>query len=407
MKIVRAIAIGGVMLSQMLTVTDPVQAGLFDWLFGRRCCAPAVSAPVTAFSSGAACNSCSTGAPQAQVVQQLVVNYAPQTCFRTSWAKVPVTQYRPVTSVNPQTGCSTTCMRPCTTYSWQARRVPVTTLRPIYTVQTNPCFSPISNTVSNTGCSTCGSTTSLPGGGCSNCATPGAGTANPYYTPPVVPSVPGNTPTPAEPQSGGAANQQPELRKDANVPKTPTASNRPFLRPIPALSPQSTAQRGTAQVGASQVGASQIGAGTGATDPAPRPPGQDPAAKTKTSRPVYRLQPLPDPEPSQRRHVPAPRLLNPDDQTAQTSRPWRYATIRWNVQPASATAPVGRSQRDSRRAVHHQAEPAAPAVLHVPTPTATRITTPTATIRRASQPAANNQTRNRKREFDDAGWTSR
>ena len=70
------------------------------------------------------------------VQQQVVVRYMPQVRYRTVWASVPVTVYRPTTSSNPATGCTVTCMRPCTTYTWQARRVPYTAYQPLYTTYT-------------------------------------------------------------------------------------------------------------------------------------------------------------------------------------------------------------------------------------------------------------------------------
>ncbi|MCO6456197.1 MAG: hypothetical protein J5I93_12930, partial [Pirellulaceae bacterium] len=79
------------------------------------------------FPHGDTCHPQSTA-----VLQQVVVNYAPQTVYRTQWTQVPLTLYRPLTTTDPVTGCTVTCIRPCTTYQLQARRVPHTTLRPVY-----------------------------------------------------------------------------------------------------------------------------------------------------------------------------------------------------------------------------------------------------------------------------------
>ncbi len=65
--------------------------------------------------------------------QQTVVRYIPQTAYRTAYQPVPVTTYKTSTSINPANGLPRTCTRPCTTYSYQARRVPYTTYRPVYT----------------------------------------------------------------------------------------------------------------------------------------------------------------------------------------------------------------------------------------------------------------------------------
>lgn len=71
-----------------------------------------------------------------QTCSRTVVNYVPETAYRTTWEKVPVTQYRPVTSSDPCTGCTVTCMKPCTTYTWQMKQVPYTTYRPVYRQET-------------------------------------------------------------------------------------------------------------------------------------------------------------------------------------------------------------------------------------------------------------------------------
>jgi hypothetical protein len=54
-----------------------------------------------------------------QTCSRTVVNYVPYTAYRTSWKRVPVTTYKPVTNSDPCTGCTVTCMRPCTTYTYQ------------------------------------------------------------------------------------------------------------------------------------------------------------------------------------------------------------------------------------------------------------------------------------------------
>lgn len=65
--------------------------------------------------------------------QQTVVKYVPQIAYRTAYQPVPVTTYKTSTTINPANGLPRTCTRPCTSYSYQARRVPYTTYRPVYT----------------------------------------------------------------------------------------------------------------------------------------------------------------------------------------------------------------------------------------------------------------------------------
>ena len=65
--------------------------------------------------------------------QQTVLRYVPQIAYRTAYQPVPVTTYKTSTTINPTNGLPRTCTRPCTSYSYQARRVPYTTYRPVYT----------------------------------------------------------------------------------------------------------------------------------------------------------------------------------------------------------------------------------------------------------------------------------
>ena len=76
-----------------------------------------------------------------------VVNYVPQTSFRTVYVNMPVVAYQPVTTANPCTGCATTVMRPVTSYVTQARLVPYTSYRPVVTAAYAPvapaCGTPV------------------------------------------------------------------------------------------------------------------------------------------------------------------------------------------------------------------------------------------------------------------------
>ena len=108
-----------------LQMTTPCQAGLFSWLFGPRktqtvvCCQPA------------ACNTCTA--------QRTVVNYAPETVYTTSWVRVPVTTYRPVTTTDPTTCSQVRYMQPATSYVWQARRQPHVIYKPFLSRIANAC----------------------------------------------------------------------------------------------------------------------------------------------------------------------------------------------------------------------------------------------------------------------------
>jgi hypothetical protein len=76
--------------------------------------APVVAAPAPV-AVPATCQTCAP-APR-------VTGYAPPT-YRTNWVQVPVTTYRPVAAVDPATGLPINAVQPCTTTTWQARRVP-------------------------------------------------------------------------------------------------------------------------------------------------------------------------------------------------------------------------------------------------------------------------------------------
>jgi hypothetical protein len=93
-----------------------------------------------------------------QTCQKVTVNYVPYTDYRTTWQRVPVTNYRPVTSTDPNTGCVTTCMRPCTDHQWQLQRIPYTTYRPVYQTQNYqvPVTTITNDCGTNNGCTTCG-----------------------------------------------------------------------------------------------------------------------------------------------------------------------------------------------------------------------------------------------------------
>ena len=134
-----------------LAVPVESEAGpLLDWLFRRREARRLALSPTGYCGNGAYC-------------EQTVVNYVPQTSYRTVWQPVPVTTYRRTTHCNPTTGLPITCTRPCTTYTYQARRVPYTSYRPVYS--TVPVSGRTVNYLPASGAST----------GCSSCSTGATG----------------------------------------------------------------------------------------------------------------------------------------------------------------------------------------------------------------------------------------
>lgn len=143
-------------VTQLALPTTDAQAGPFlDWLLGRHagtypaattvayCPTPTVTAayPTTcpgpnttgypALLAGsyaghqvayAAPNLVMQPVQPAQLTQPVVVGYAPS--YRTSWFRVPVTYYRPVTAFSGVGGPPVTVMQPCNTQTWQVRRTP-------------------------------------------------------------------------------------------------------------------------------------------------------------------------------------------------------------------------------------------------------------------------------------------
>ena len=132
------------------------------------------------------CNTCNY--PAAPVCN--TCNYVPQVAYRMVYTNVPVTALRPISTVNPCTGCASTMMQPVTTYRLQPQLVPYTTYRPVMSAcgcaPTTVGYAPACATgACGTGCAT---------GACGTAVAPTA-----YYAPaatyapaaPVAPAAPG------------------------------------------------------------------------------------------------------------------------------------------------------------------------------------------------------------------------
>lgn len=127
----------GVAMSQLGSVPQADACCLTDWLFHRRQQTPTTAyygavpppvAPAAVPPTAPTGECCGEG-----YCEETVVRYVPNVAYRTVWQPVPVTTYRRTVNYNPATGLPITCTKPCTTYTYQARRVPYTTYRPIYT----------------------------------------------------------------------------------------------------------------------------------------------------------------------------------------------------------------------------------------------------------------------------------
>src|SRR3569623_1595391 len=126
---------------------------------------------------------------EAPLAAPTVVNYVPQTCYRTQYVTVPVTTYRPTTGCDPCTGCPITTMRPVVSYVQQARMVPYTTYRPVVTSGCSPCggavtagYAPVASYAA-------------PASSCSGCSAAAAPAAMPYYNSAPMSSAPAGSST--------------------------------------------------------------------------------------------------------------------------------------------------------------------------------------------------------------------
>ena len=85
--------------------------------------APAMVAPAP--NCGAAMPAAPTGAGVSYLQPAPTVAVpVQQVRYRTTWVRTPTTNYRPIVTYDPVNGWPTTAMQPCTTYTWQLRRVP-------------------------------------------------------------------------------------------------------------------------------------------------------------------------------------------------------------------------------------------------------------------------------------------
>jgi hypothetical protein len=226
-----------------------------------------------------------------------VVNYAPQTCYRTVYVNTPVVAYQPVAACNPCTGCATTVMRPVTSYVMQPRMVAYTSYRPVVTAGYAPA------------CPTCAP------------AAPVATAA--YYAPAVAPAAPAPccgasyAPAPAAGVATAAPGavvqrviQQPAPYATQPQPAqvvAPPYSSEPAAGPSTTVTPPSSAPGQTFREDAPQNGEPQ-------------------------SRIVQ-----PQSTTIQPNTLGAPRALDSEDQDRTTALPLRQALA---VKPVSRVAPV-------------------------------------------------------------------
>lgn len=232
--------------SQLTVFSSSAEAGpLLDWLRNacrRRptlgqtastnaCCAPqqqlASVAPQQSFSvsaDGLQPGQCRTTCMK--TCTRTVVNYVPTTSYRTSWDRVPVTQYRPETKSDPCTGCTVTCMKPCTTYTYRMKREPYTSYKPVYRQESYKVpVTTITNNCATGGCST---------GTCATCPTGGSATSAGF--PPAAPAPVYSQPAPTFSQgSGGFAGSFPQQPSVTTAPSGTITTDGGFGQGLPTV----------------------------------------------------------------------------------------------------------------------------------------------------------------------------
>jgi hypothetical protein len=277
------------------------QANACDWL--HRCfgCGSSTSYYAPAAYAPAPC--CQPAcAPQ-------VVNYMPQTSYRTVYVNAPVVAYRPVTACDA-CGGATTVMRPVTSYMLQARVVPYTTYRPVVTAGYAPAAP-----------------------ACGGCAAPAPVTAA-YYAPAIAPA-----PAPSCCTANYAA---------------PAVTNYAPAAAVTRYAPGATV---TSQAPAPNYGAppSQIGTSVPFNASPPSNPSQP---NTAQPNPTFEQPTTPQDEPQSRTLQPlklapsssnngAPRSLDPEDQDRTTALPIRQALAARPVSTVVAAAAASQGLDDS------------------------------------------------------------
>jgi hypothetical protein len=322
------------------------QAGPFlNWLFGRPVLvypSPYVagypSAPVAAVPAAQTAYYAPyavAAAPQVTMAAQPVMAPAPvavqpvmsgYATYRTTWNRIPVTYYRPMTTYTA--GYPVTTAQPCNAYTWQAQRVPTHSFRPwipfaaapvtygyapqpspvMYAPQPATNYAPVAPN-----CGACPTTGAVAPG------TVAPETTTPFYSPldsgSVVPSVGtgAETADPATGFSNDPANQAPTLSPGSY--STEPAINPPALQSIPEYSPA-------------------IPAGS--------------ASAPRSANSPYRVTPIPAPDVrtfgSQKKSPQAPPLLNSRERTVSNAagQPVSVERASWVTSKPVTTQPAAR-----------------------------------------------------------------
>lgn len=316
--------------------------------------APATTSPAP--NCGAALPSTPSGAG-VSYLQPTVNAGTPiqQVRYRSTWVRVPTTNYRPIVNYDPATGWPTTTMLPCTTYTWQLRRVPAAgpgsrfldALRNLFG-PAYPAPAPAVGTFVPAPVATPGWTGSAAPASPATLAYPTPTYPTPGYAAPATasPSVPDGTTTPLAPPSPSPGwSPSGSLAPSTTAPSAPhalpgsdvPAGSAPADQP-PSLSPQDAQGLQPLPEVRRYPPANQADA-TSAPAPllTPSVPSSPPSPPN--------VSPVPDPDAgSGRTQVPAaPSLYDPNGRTARVlplSTRWPAAPIRWPEHSPKATQPT-------------------------------------------------------------------
>ncbi len=264
-----------------------------------------------------------------------------QTRYVTKWVRVPTTRYFPQLERNEKSGLTHVVMKPCTSSSWQLRRVPVTSYRPVLP-QILPTFPQILRPCDENAPLLGRILNPLLAPGCGGCIIPRLGSENPTPAKAATeaehqrPSLDPGTLVPDSETEGGIEIRNRPVAKETDggdkseeeaEAESSTPEDKPSESDTPADAPAAEQPAGEEEA-ASEETSSVL------EQPAIEPPkekkvpGQkepvkeEDADETKPEKEAaapYKLQPIPDANRLPRINpAEAPRVLDPRDKTAAT-----------------------------------------------------------------------------------------
>lgn len=309
--------------------------------------APATTAPAP--NCGAAMPSAPVGTGVSYI--QPIVGASPpiqQVRYRSTWVRVPTTNYRPVVNYDPATGWPTTTMLPCTTYTWQLQRVPADGPGSRLLDPLRNLFGPAYPAPAPAAGALVPAPVAVPGwtGSAASVAPVTPGYAAPSYsTPSVPPSAPYGATTPLAPPTPSPGWSPPGSTAPSTVPAAPLPPAGSGVPPGPAAADQPPQLSPYEAQGLQPLPEIRRypPVNQGQTPAAPSPllspsPPSPPASPPGVS-------PVPDPDAGNGRpQVPAaPSLYDPNGRTARVlplSTHWPVAPIRWPERVARPSQPM-------------------------------------------------------------------